>query len=61
MTMFAMTNANTTYRAPAGAVPAHLAEPTTTAPWPGVVVLHEGFGMTRDIVRGASWHFSTNT
>ena len=28
---------------------AHLAEPTGTGPWPGVVVLHEALGLTRDV------------
>lgn len=46
-----MSNTNTTYPAPAGPVPAHVAAPAGNGPWPGVVVLHEGFGMTRDIVR----------
>ncbi|KUI46111.1 carboxymethylenebutenolidase [Mycobacterium sp. GA-1199] len=46
-----MPNTNTTFPAPAGPVPAYLATPLGLGPWPGVVVLHEGFGMTRDIVR----------
>ena len=49
--MSAMPKTNITYPAPAGPVPAYSAVPTGTAPWPGVVILHEGFGMTRDIVR----------
>lgn len=49
--MSAMPNTNTTYPAPAGPVPAYFAAPTGDGPWPGVVILHEGFGMTRDIVR----------
>jgi carboxymethylenebutenolidase len=49
--MAPMPNTNTTYPAPAGPVPAYFATPTGPGPWPGVVVLHEGFGMTRDIVR----------
>jgi carboxymethylenebutenolidase len=47
----AMSNTNTAYPAPAGPVPAYSATPTGAGPWPGVVILHEGFGMTRDIVR----------
>ena len=50
-TMSAMANTNTSYPAPAGRVPAYSATPTGRGPWPGVVILHEGFGMTRDIVR----------
>ncbi|OBB06273.1 carboxymethylenebutenolidase [Mycobacteriaceae bacterium 1482268.1] len=46
-----MPNTNTTYPAPAGPVPAYRATPTSPGPWPGVVILHDGFGMTRDIVR----------
>ena len=49
--MSVMPNTNTTYPTPAGPLPAYLATPTGTGPWPGVVILHEGFGMTRDINR----------
>jgi carboxymethylenebutenolidase len=42
---------NITYPAPAGALPAYLATPTGQGPWPGVVVVHDGFGMTGDIKR----------
>jgi dienelactone hydrolase len=42
---------NTTYPAPAGPLPAYLATPTGKGPWPGVVMVHEGFGMTHDIKR----------
>ena len=49
--MSAMANTNTMYATPAGPAPAYSAAPTGTGPWPGVVVLHEGFGMTRDIAR----------
>lgn len=33
----------------AGTLPGYLAVPTTPAPWPGVVVLHEIFGLTDDV------------
>ena len=46
-----MSNTNTSYPTPTGPLPAYLATPTGTGPWPGVVILHEGFGMTRDINR----------
>ena len=36
-----------------GALAGHLAVPTTPGPWPGVVVLHELFGLTADIRRQA--------
>src|SRR5438552_4173963 len=42
---------NINYPAPAGALPAYLATPTGQGPWPGVVVVHDGFGMTGDIKR----------
>lgn len=32
-----------------GRLPAHLAEPESSGPWPGVVVIHEAFGLTEDI------------
>lgn len=40
---------NVTYPASSGRLRGYLATPTTTAPWPGVVVLHEAFGLTDDI------------
>ena len=33
----------------AGVVPGYLATPTGEGPWPGVVVIHEAFGLTDDI------------
>jgi carboxymethylenebutenolidase len=38
---------------PAGTLPGYLAVPTTPGPWPGVVVVHEIFGLTDDIRRQA--------
>ena len=35
--------------APAGELPGYLATPAGDGPWPGVVVLHESYGLTRDI------------
>jgi carboxymethylenebutenolidase len=40
-------------QAPGGALRAAVARPTTSGPWPGVVVLHEAFGLTDDIVAHA--------
>jgi carboxymethylenebutenolidase len=39
----------TTLRTPSGEVAAYLAVPAGDPPWPGVVVLHEAFGLNDDI------------
>jgi carboxymethylenebutenolidase len=46
-----LTMPNITYPAKGGSSPAYLATPIGQAPWPGVVVVHDGFGMTGDIKR----------
>jgi carboxymethylenebutenolidase len=44
---------DTTYAVPGGTLGAYLATPAGPGPWPGVVVVHEVFGLTDDIRRQA--------
>lgn len=41
--------------APAGELALEVTEPATTGPWPGIVVLHDAFGMTDDLREQARW------
>lgn len=47
--------ANATIQTTEGTLPVYLAEPSTPAPWPGVVVIHEILGMNQDIRNQADW------
>ena len=47
--------ADTTIPGDHGDLPVHLVTPATPGPWPGVVVIHDAFGMGQDVRNQADW------
>jgi len=44
-----------TISGPHGDMPGYVATPTTSGPWPGVVVIHDAMGMGQDVRNQADW------
>lgn len=47
--------ADVTVPTPHGSMGAYLARPTGDGPWPGLIVIHDAFGVTNDLRRQCGW------